>query len=146
MLDFRFKILEHGFLLKRKIGAVILMLIIMLSSCTIQMTLDATTDEALQSGIQIIVENTKQKEFVGWWIYGKGQHTFKDATTLEEWNIEFPNENAEEIIALYLAVCEMEYFPMECKMTGHLKKELVAKKTTLSVSTFEILYIQGCGE
>jgi len=40
----------------------------------------------------------------------------------------------------------MEYFPMECKMTGHLKKELVEKQTALIVSDFEILYIQGCGE
>ena len=95
---------------------------------------------------KILAENTEQKEYTGWWVYGEGQHIFKDEQTLEEYNMEFPNENMEELVVLYLAVCEMEYFPMECKITGHLKKELVGKKTTLKVSYFEILYIQGCGE
>ncbi len=96
--------------------------------------------------MKILVENTEQKEYIGWWVYGEGQHIFKDEQTLEEYDMEFPNENMEELIELYLAVCEMEYFPMECKMTGHLKKELAEKQTTLIVSDFEILYIQGCGE
>jgi hypothetical protein len=129
-----------------KIVGALLMFIFILSSCTIQKKLDVSSDEKEKSGMKILVENTEQKEYIGWWVYGEGQHIFKDEQTLEEYDMEFPNENMEELIELYLAVCEMEYFPMECKMTGHLKKELVEKQTTLIVSDFEILYIQGCGE
>lgn len=129
-----------------KIGGALLMFIFILSSCTIQKKLDVSSDEKEKSGMKILVENTEQKEYIGWWVYGEGQHIFKDEQTLEEYDMEFPNENMEELVELYLAVCEMEYFPMECKMTGHLKKELVEKQTTLIVSDFEILYIQGCGE
>jgi len=129
-----------------KIGGALLMFIFILSSFTIQMKIDVSSDEKEKSGMKILVENTEQKEYIGWWVYGEGQHIFKDEQTLEEYDMEFPNENMEELIELYLAVCEMEYFPMECKMTGHLKKELAEKKTTLIVSNFEILYIQGCGE
>ena len=129
-----------------KIGGALLMFFFILSSCTIQMKVDVFSDEKEKSGMKILVENTEQKEYIGWWVYGEGQHIFKDEQTLEEYDMEFPNENMEELIELYLAVCEMEYFPMECKMTGHLKKELVEKQTTLIVSDFEILYIQGCGE
>ena len=129
-----------------KIGAALLMFIFILPSCTIQMKVDVSSDEKEKSGMKILVENTEQKEYIGWWVYGEGQHIFKDEQTLEEYDMEFPNENMEELVELYLAVCEMEYLPMECKMTGHLKKELVEKQTTLIVSDFEILYIQGCGE
>ena len=78
--------------------------------------------------------------YTGWWIYGEGQHIFKDEATLEEWELTFPNEDMEELVDLYLAVCEMEYFPMECNMIGHLESD------TLIVADFEITYIQGCGE
>jgi len=80
------------------------------------------------------------KQYVGWWIYGEGQHIFKDEQTLGEWELTFPNENMQELVELYLAVCEMEYFPMECNMIGHLNND------TLKVTDFEITYIQGCGE
>jgi len=129
-----------------KIGGALLMFIFILSSCTIQMKIDVSSDEKEKSTMKIVVENTEQKEYIGWWVCGEGQHIFKDEQTLEEYDMEFLNENMEELVELYLAVCEMEYFPMECKMTGHLKKELVEKQTTLIVSDFEILYIQGCGE
>ena len=129
-----------------KIGGALLMFIFILSSCTIQMKIDVSSDKKQKSGMKIVVENTEKKEYIGWWVYGEGQHIFKDEQTLEEYDMEFPNENMEELVELYLAVCEMEYFPMECKMTGHLKKELVEKQTTLIVSDFVILYIQGCGE
>jgi hypothetical protein len=76
----------------------------------------------------------------GWWVYGEGQHIFKDEQTLEEYDLTFPNENMEELVELYLSVCEMEYFPMECEMIGFLNGNI------LEVSNFEILYIQGCGE
>ena len=86
------------------------------------------------------VENTKAKTYKGWWVYGEGQHIFKDETNLGEWGLTFPNENMQELVELYLAVCEMEYFPMECNMIGHLNND------TLKVTDFEITYIQGCGE
>ena len=86
------------------------------------------------------VKTEEPEEYVGWWVYGEGQHIFKDETTLEEWELTFPNENMQELAELYLAVCEMEYFPMECMMKGNLKND------TLIVADFEILYIQGCGE
>jgi hypothetical protein len=76
----------------------------------------------------------------GWWVYGEGQHIFKDEQTLEEYDLVFPNENMVELVELYISVCEMEYFPMECQMTGVLSGNI------LSVQAFEILYIQGCGE
>ena len=80
------------------------------------------------------------KEHTGWWIYGEGQHIFKDENTLAEWELTFPNENMDELVELYLAVCEMEYFPMECTMRGSLIND------TLQVADFNITYIQGCGE
>ena len=80
------------------------------------------------------------KQYTGWWIYGEGQHVFKDEQTLGEWELTFPNENTEELAELYIAVCEMEYFPMECIMQGNLQND------TLQVVDFEITYIQGCGE
>ncbi|MDA8857742.1 hypothetical protein N9I30_00135 [Flavobacteriales bacterium] len=129
-----------------KIGGALLMFIFILPSCTIQMKVDVSSDKKQKSGMKIVVENTEQKEHIGWWVYGEGQHIFKDEKTLEEYDMEFPNENMEELVELYFAVCEMEYFPMECKMIGHLKKELIEKQTVLIVSDFEILYIQGCGE
>ena len=80
------------------------------------------------------------KEYIGWWIYGEGQHIFKDEESLGEWELTFPNENMDELVELYVAVCEMEYFPMECIMQGNLQNN------TLQVVDFEITYIQGCGE
>ena len=82
----------------------------------------------------------KTNTLTGWWVYGEGQHIFKDEQTLEEYHLIFPNENMVELVELYLSVCEMEYFPMECQMTG------ILSVSTLSVQKFEILYVQGCGE
>ena len=120
--------------------------ILFISSCTIQMKVDNTSDNEKESGIKIVVENTEQKAYTGWWVYGENQHIFKDEESLEEWDLEFPNEDMEELVELYLAVCEMEYFPMECKMIGHFKKELVKNQKILVVNNFEILYVQGCGD
>ncbi|MBT4478338.1 MAG: hypothetical protein HOC66_02915 [Flavobacteriales bacterium] len=52
----------------------------------------------------------------------------------------------EELEELYLAICEMEYFPMECEMIGYKRKDIFKNETILIVSEFNILYIQGCGE
>ena len=114
---------------------------VILFSCSVQLNTSAEVEKTpKESGIQIIAENSDENTYKGWWVYGEGQHIFKDETTLEEWNLEFPNENMEELVALYLSVCEMEYFPMECIMQGHLQND------TLEVADFEITYIQGCGE
>ena len=80
------------------------------------------------------------KSYLGWWVYGEGQHIFKDELTLDEYDLVFPNENMVELVELYISVCEMEYFPMECQMSGILSGKI------LLVQEFEILYIQGCGE
>ena len=120
--------------------------ILFISSCTIQMKVDNSSDNEKKSGIKIVVENTEQKAYTGWWVYGEDQHIFKDEESLEEWDLEFPNEDMEELVELYLAICEMEYFPMESKMIGHFKKELVKNQKILVVNNFEILYVQGCGE
>ena len=103
-----------------------LLFIIIITSCGINTKKQAEMVESIQ--------------YTGWWVYGEGQHIFKDEESLREWGITFPNENMEELVELYLAVCEMEYFPMECIMQGNLQND------TLQVADFEITYIQGCGE
>ena len=123
------------------------LILLLVFSCNIQIKVN--TDKEVspsENVIKIVVETTKQKGHIGWWVYGEGQHIFKDEESLEEWSLEFPNENLEELEELYLAVCEMEYFPMECEMIGHKKKNVLENQTTLIVSKFNILYIQGCGE
>ena len=114
MLDFRLKTF------------ILLILLLWVTACSL------TTKE------NTIIKETQ--EYIGWWVYGEGQHIFKDEETLGEWELTFPNENLQELVELYLAVCEMEYFPMECIMLGNLQND------TLEVTDFEITYIQGCGE
>ena len=110
-------------------------------SCSIQLKISTESEKTpKESGTQIIAEHSDKNIYTGWWVYGESQHIFKDEATLEEWNLEFPNENMEELVALYLSVCEMEYFPMECNMIGRLQNDI------LEVTDFEITYIQGCGE
>ena len=87
-----------------------------------------------------VISSDIVKTYVGWWVYGEGQHIFKDEETLEEYDLIFPEENMEELVELYLSVCEMEYFPMECAMKGTVNEGI------FYVVSFEILYIQGCGE
>ena len=52
----------------------------------------------------------------------------------------FLNEDTDKLVELYLAVCEMEYFPMECIMEGTMQDD------TLKVIDLQITYIEGCGE
>jgi len=124
-----------------------LLILLLVFSCNIQIKVSNDKEEIpSESVVKIVVENTEEKSYNGWWVYGEGQHIFKDEESLEEWDLEFLNENMEELEELYLAICEMEYFPMECKMIGHFKKELVKNQKILVVNNFEILYVQGCGE
>ena len=124
-----------------------LLILLLIFSCNIQIKVSNDKEEIpSESVVKIVVENTEEKSYNGWWVYGEGQHIFKDEESLEEWNLEFSNENMQELKELYLAICEMEYFPMECEMIGHKRKDILKNETTLIVSEFNILYIQGCGE
>ena len=119
---------------------------VILFSCSVQLKTSAEPEKTPKEVVEepslfrwpglVALPNT----LTGWWVYGEGQHIFKDEATLEEFDLIFPNENIEELVALYLSVCEMEYFPMECDMKGNLQND------TLEVTDFEITYIQGCGE
>ena len=114
---------------------IFLSLLLVISSCfTPKEVIEKTS--LLRSTDLVVKTNT----LTGWWVYGEGQHIFKDELTLDEYDLVFPNENMVELVELYVSVCEMEYFPMECQMTGVLSGNI------LSVQAFEILYIQGCGE
>lgn len=114
---------------------IFLSLILVISSCVTPK--EVIEEPYLLSSTDLVV---KTNILTGWWVYGEGQHIFKDEQTLEEYDLIFPNENMVELVELYISVCEMEYFPMECQMTGILIGSI------LSVQEFEILYIQGCGE
>jgi len=139
MLDIRHKMLDNNFPLKRWFKVALLFgSILFISSCTIPKNTEKQ-EEIISIPTRVINSETI-KTFTGWWVYGEEQHIFKDEATLEEYDLVFPNENMEELVELYLAVSEMEYFPMECEMKGTLNGAI------LTVQAFEILYIQGCGE
>jgi len=124
-----------------------LLFLCLVYSCNIQIKVIAEQEASpLENVVKIVVENSEKKSYIGWWVYGEGQHIFKDEESLKEWDLEFPDENIEELEELYLAVCGMEYFPMECEMTGRKRKDILSNKTTLIVLGFKILYLEGCGE
>ena len=137
------KIDKMSYLTLREISTISLVTMLLLfSSCSLTTKVDQIVEIEL---VNIQSEDVpglvvSPYTFTGWWVYGEGQHIFKDELTLEEYDLVFPNENMEELVELYVSVCEMEYFPMECQMTGILIGSI------LSVQEFEILYIQGCGE
>ena len=125
-------------LLDLKYKTLIFLLLIGITSCIVPKNI--TQQEEIVTLLTKAISSDTVKTYVGWWVYGEGQHIFKDELTLAEYDLIFPNENMEELVELYVSVCEMEYFPMECQMTGILIGSI------LSVQEFEILYIQGCGE
>ena len=125
-------------LLDLKYKTLIFLLLIGITSCIVPENIKQH-QESINLSTKTISSDTV-KTYLGWWVYGEGQHIFKDELTLAEYDLTFPNENMEELVELYISVCEMEYFPMECQMTGILSVSI------LSVQEFEILYIQGCGE
>tara|TARA_B100000768_G_scaffold124863_1_gene115553 strand:+ start:958 stop:1335 length:378 start_codon:yes stop_codon:yes gene_type:complete len=112
-----------------------MVLLLGLSSCVTPK--EVVVEPSLLRSTDLVV---KTNTLTGWWVYGEGQHIFKDEQTLKEYDLIFPHENMLELVELYISVCEMEYFPMECQMTGILTGSI------LSVQEFKILYIQGCGE
>ena len=79
--------------------------------------------------------------FSGWWIYGEGQHIYKDSKSLKEFDLIFPNEDSLYIIDLYLSVTEMDYLPIETNFYAFINTD-----SLLQVDDFEITYIQGCDE
>ena len=125
-------------LLDLKYKTLIFLLLIGITSCIVPENIKQQ-EESINLSTKTISSDTA-KTYLGWWVYGEGQHIFKDELTLAEYDLIFPNENMEELVELYVSVCEMEYFPMECEMKGILIGSI------LSVQEFEILYIQGCGE
>ena len=125
-------------LLDLKYKTLIFLLLIGITSCIVPENIKQQ-EESINLSTKTISSDTV-KTYLGWWVYGEGQHIFKDELTLAEYDLTFPNENMEELVELYVSVCEMEYFPMECEMKGILIGSI------LSVHEFEILYIQGCGE
>ena len=125
-------------LLDLKYKTLIFLLLIGITSCIVPENIKQH-EESINLSTKTISSDTA-KTYLGWWVYGEGQHIFKDELTLAEYDLTFPNENMEELVELYVSVCEMEYFPMECEMKGILIGSI------LSVQEFEILYIQGCGE
>ena len=125
-------------LLDLKYKTLIFLLLIGITSCIVPENIKEQ-EESINLSTKTISSDTA-KTYLGWWVYGEGQHIFKDELTLAEYDLTFPNENMEELVELYVSVCEMEYFPMECQMSGILSGSI------LSVEEFEILYIQGCGE
>jgi len=125
-------------LLDLKYRTIIFLFLIGITSCIVQKDIKQSEDIVTLSTKAI--SSATFKTYLGWWVYGEGQHIFKDELTLNEYDLVFPNENMVELVELYISVCEMEYYPMECQMTGILSGSI------LSVQEFEILYIQGCGE
>ena len=129
-------------LLDLKYKTLIFLLLIGITSCIVPENIKQQ-EESINLSTKTISSDTA-KTYLGWWVYGEGQHIFKDELTLDEYDLVFPNENMEELVELYLSVCEMEYFPMECQMTGYMI--YIDGLPFLQVQEFEILYIQGCGE
>ena len=128
--------------MKRKLEYIFLSLLVVCFCFLIQK--DSDTINFSKSKNNIISESLRKTTFIGSWIYGEGMHIFKDDKSLEEYNIKFINEDMQELQALYLAVCEMEYFPMECVMYGRVVSPVLSNQKSLLVDSFEILYIQGC--
>ncbi len=92
------------------------------------------------------IESNKINSYKGWWVYGDGEHIFKDEKTLNEYTLIFENENTDDMTSLYLDICEVEYFPMESSLIGYIKDNNNKGQNILVVSDFDILYVEGCGE
>ena len=136
---------KENFNLLKHIKRIFILFLLFIFSCNLQFKSNLEKKDSEKEN-QLVFKNRLLTNYTGWWIYGEGQHIFKDEKTLKEYDLQFPHENPEEIVALYLAVCEMEYFPMECSINTYDKKDTSEQHNTLIVADFEVLYIQGCGE
>jgi len=137
MLSLRLEILNKNSSLKRGAKGIVLLLFFFTLCSFVVLEKVENTNDSIQDKKAFC---GPVNDHTGWWVYGEGQHIFKDEETLEEYDLIFPEENMEELVELYLSVCEMEYFPMECAMKGAVNEGI------FYVVSFEILYIQGCGE
>jgi len=95
-------------LLDLKYKTLIFLLLIGITSCIVPENIKQQ-EESINLSTKTISLDTV-KTYLGWWVYGEGQHIFKDELTLAEYDLIFPNENMEELVELYVSVCEMEYF------------------------------------
>ena len=76
--------------------------LICLSSCTMQLHVSISKDNNhSKNDIVVTIKNTKTETYQGWWIYGEGQHIFKDEKTLGEYRLEFPKENMHDLALNY---------------------------------------------
>ena len=80
---------------------IILFAVLMLtSSCNMQMKIESLKDNQESKGsLNIIIQSIKEKTYKGWWIYGEGYHIFKDEKTLDEYDLEFVDENMEALLS-----------------------------------------------
>ena len=95
----------------------------------------------------VVSEKNKKiplKTYTGWWVYGQGNHIFKDEETLEEWDMFFLNEDQQDMEELYLEITEMEYFPVESVIQANVFEKESAK--IIEIADLEVTYIQGCGD
>lgn len=90
-------------------------------------------------------KKVQTKKYVGWWIFGENLHFFKDAESLEEYELFFLNETSEEITKFYLEIAEQEFLPVDIEIDGSLHTNEKNQKI-LEVSDFYITFIQGCDE
>tara|TARA_B100000963_G_scaffold261943_1_gene230118 strand:- start:532 stop:885 length:354 start_codon:yes stop_codon:yes gene_type:complete len=116
----------------------------MLISCISKKEYNSINSDKIKNRADYDTLVKTEKDFNGWWIYGDGLHIFKDSKTLEEFDLYFINEDMLEIESLYLAVSEMEYFPLECNIKGSAQKDKGSKRLILRAVEFDILHVEGC--
>ena len=127
--------------MKFKNHIIITIALIFALSCSVQMEVDVLKDnEESKAELKIILKNIEAKTYKGWWVYGEGHHIFKDEKTLDEYNLEFLDENLKELQDLYLAVCEMEYFPIpesEAWRVPMMQNLLAIRATELQLENYD---------
>ena len=88
-------------LLDLKYKTLLFLFLIGITSCIVQKDIKQS-EEIVTLSTKAISSDTV-KTYVGWWVYGEGQHIFKDELTLDEYDLIFPNENMEELVQLYVS-------------------------------------------
>tara|TARA_B100000767_G_scaffold136224_1_gene129100 strand:+ start:35 stop:337 length:303 start_codon:yes stop_codon:yes gene_type:complete len=87
-----------------------MVLLLGLSSCVTPK--EVVVEPSLLRSTDLVV---KTNTLTGWWVYGEGQHIFKDEQTLKEYDLIFPHENMLELVELYISVCEWNIFLWNAK-------------------------------